>query len=90
MLRIKEVLKEKAISQIELADKLRITPVGLNKIIKGNPTAETLIKIAEALDVDVKDLFESTKDSQSSSEPLYIVRDNEMVKIGEIDLLGAL
>ena len=60
MLRIKEVLKTKGITQIELAEKLNISVVGLNKIINGNPTIETLQKIAVILNVEVKDLFKSS------------------------------
>lgn len=59
MLRIKDVLKEQGKTQIELSKALNVTPVGLNKIINGNPTVETLEKIADALEVDVRDLFTS-------------------------------
>ncbi|MCT3817843.1 helix-turn-helix transcriptional regulator [Elizabethkingia anophelis] len=69
MLRIKEVLKEKKLSQIDLAEKLDITTVGLNKIINGNPTVDTLLKISEALDVDVRELISPSKDD--NSEPIY-------------------
>lgn len=85
MLRIKEVLKEKKVSQIELAEKLEITTVGLNKIINGNPTAETLIKIADALDVDVKDLFVSTKETEK--ETLYVNRGGNYIAIGTINII---
>lgn len=69
MLRIKEVLKEKKMSQIELAEKLDITTVGLNKIINGNPTVDTLLKIADALDEDVRNLLSPSK--EEDSEPIY-------------------
>lgn len=68
MFRIKEILKEKGITQTELAEKIGITQVGLNKMINGNPTAETLLKISEAIDVDIRDLFVSTKETDT----LYI------------------
>ncbi|SDE72281.1 helix-turn-helix domain-containing protein [Epilithonimonas hungarica] len=83
MLRIKEILKEKKLSQIDLAEKLEITTVGLNKIINGNPTAETLLKIAEALDVDVKELFISTKDQETT--PIYIKEGAGFSEIGTIN-----
>lgn len=69
MLRIKEVLKEKKLSQIDLAEKLDITTVGLNKIINGNPTVDTLLKISEALDVDVRELISPSKEDNSA--PIY-------------------
>lgn len=84
MLRIKEILKEKKTSQIELSEMLEITTVGLNKIINGNPTAETLLKIAEALDVDIKDLFVSTK--ETDKEILYIKREGNYLPIGTINI----
>lgn len=63
---------------------LEITTVGLNKIINGNPTAETLLKIAEALDVDIKDLFVSTK--ETDKEIIYIKREGNYLPIGTINI----
>lgn len=82
MLRIKEILKEKGVTQTELADKIGITQVGLNRMINGNPTAETLLKIAEALDVDIRELFEPTKDDDNI--PIYIKDGESLKEIGEI------
>lgn len=84
MLRIKEILKEKNVSQIELAEKLDISKVGINKIINGNPTAETLLKIAEVLNVDIRDLFEPSMDTEM--EPIYLKRKGEFMEIGKIKL----
>ncbi|SDE48393.1 helix-turn-helix domain-containing protein [Riemerella columbipharyngis] len=64
MLRIKEIAKEKGISMGEIAQKLGISPVGFSKTINGNPTLETLLKIASVLDVDVLELIESSKPNQ--------------------------
>ena len=82
MLRIKEILKEKNITQIELAEKIGITQVGLSRMINGNPTAETLVKIAEALDIDIRELFEPTKDDDNI--PIYIKDGESLKEIGEI------
>lgn len=57
MNKIKSVLKEKGISQKELAEKLGMTEVGVSKIVNGSTTKETMRKIAEILDVEVKDLY---------------------------------
>lgn len=56
--RINDICKEKGITQKELASKIGITPVGLNKSINGNPTKETLEKIADCLEVDISELFD--------------------------------
>ncbi|MFK8284631.1 helix-turn-helix domain-containing protein [Capnocytophaga canis] len=84
MLRIKDVLKEKGINQIELAEKLGVTRVGLNRIINGNPTIETLLKIANVLEVDVRDLIEPT--TATDTTPLYIKDDNgNLVEVGSLN-----
>lgn len=57
-LRIKEVLKEKGVSVIQLSQKLGVTRSACYQYINGNPTAECLEKIAIALDVEIGDLFD--------------------------------
>ncbi len=81
-LRIKEVLKEKGLTQIDLAEELGVSKMGVNKLINGNPTVDTLQRIATILHVDVKDLFTATKDK----ETLYIEREGKYIPVGEIDL----
>ncbi|WP_321437240.1 P63C domain-containing protein [uncultured Bacteroides sp.] len=55
--RIKDVLKEKGITQKELAEKIGMTEVGLSKAINGNTTNSTVSKIAKALNVSNEDLI---------------------------------
>ncbi len=80
MLDIKSRIKEKGYTVTSLAQKMGITQVSLSRIINGNPTVDTLQKIATILDVDIKDLFVSTK----GKETLYVEREGEFVPIGEI------
>ena len=56
-LRIKEILKEKGMTQKELAKKMGVAEMSVSKSINGNPGLSTLEKIAEALGVDVSELF---------------------------------
>lgn len=63
-LRVKEICKEKGILMEELANKLGITRVTLTRNINGNPTLETLTKIAEALNVPITDLFKRPESSE--------------------------
>ena len=65
MNRIKEVLNEKGIKQIWLAEKLGKSYNMVNAYAKNRqqPRLETLMEIANILDVDVKDLIQSTKNS---------------------------
>ena len=65
-LRIKEVIKEKGMTITELADKMGINRVNLSNMVNGNPTDETLNKIADALNVPVTELFERPKSDTAS------------------------
>ena len=60
-LRIKEVIKEKGMTITELADKMGINRVNLSNMVNGNPTVETLNKIADAIGCPVTELFEQPK-----------------------------
>jgi len=59
-LRVKDILKEKGITQKELAFQLGMTEVGLSKSINenGNPDFKRLNEISETLNVPVTELFE--------------------------------
>lgn len=62
MLRIKEIIKAKGITAKELAAKIGISEGALSLAINGNPTVETLEKIASALGVPVSELFAAPKE----------------------------
>lgn len=57
-LRIKEVCKEKGIKMADIANKLGISPVNLSMSLNGNPTLSRLKEVADALGVEIADLFE--------------------------------
>lgn len=59
-MRIKEVCKEKGITVSQLAEKMGIKQESLSRAINGNTTLETLERIANALEVDVPELFTSS------------------------------
>ena len=63
MNRIKEVLKEKGIKQIWLADKLGKSYNMVNGYVQNRqqPRLEILMSISEILDVDIKELIISNK-----------------------------
>ena len=56
-LRIKEILKEKGMTQKELAQKMGVAEMSVSKSINGNPGLSTIEKIADALGVEVSELF---------------------------------
>ena len=57
-LRVKEICKEKGITIGDLADRMSMKRESLSRAINGNPTLDTLEKIATALDVPVSSLFD--------------------------------
>ena len=89
LLRLKEVLKEKEVSGKDLAERVEVSPQTISNIIQGSnfPKPELLNRIAEVLDVDIRELFISTKDNVR--EPLYIEREGKYISIGEIRLSSA-
>lgn len=56
-LRVKELCKERGMLMEDLAQILGVTRITLTRNINGNPTMETLQKIATALNVQVWELF---------------------------------
>ena len=69
MNRIKEVLEEKGIKQTWLAEKLGKSYNMVNGYVQNRqqPRLEVLNEIANILDVDVRLLIESNKDSSNDS-----------------------
>lgn len=88
-LQIKEICKKRGISLKELADKIGIAPEALTRTVSStaNPTLLTLQKIAEGLNIDVKDLFTESKPSYriyghiEVNGELFTIRDLEGLKL---------
>ena len=68
MNRIKEVLEQNGLTQIWLADKLGKSYNMVNSYAKNRrqPSIEVLFKIAEILNIDVKELLVSNKTEQDN------------------------
>lgn len=68
MFRIKEVLREKGITQVELAKKLDRTPQYVSGIIRevDGVSISALDSIAKALGVPLASLFDDYKETKSS------------------------
>ena len=59
-LRIKELCKERGITQAQLAEKLGIKPISFSQAVSRNKfDLDYLKRIAEALDVEIVELFNS-------------------------------
>lgn len=87
ILRLREVLKEKGMTGKDLADSVEVTPASISNIVNGNsfPKPELLKAIADTLDVDVRELFNPTKNEETDT--LYVKRDGSFLKIGELKIL---
>jgi len=66
ILRIRELADQKKISQTKLSKMVGVSTVTMSTLMKGEtlPRKEVLIKLARSLDVDIKDLFVSTKEEE--------------------------
>lgn len=60
-MRIKEILRDKKMSVTQLAELMSVKQESLSRTINGNPTKDTLQKIADALGVHISELFEQPK-----------------------------
>jgi len=55
---VERLCKQKHISKGELAEKMNVKFASLSRALKGNPQFDTIIKIADALQVPAAALFE--------------------------------
>ena len=65
--RIKELIREKGYTQQQFADKLGINRVTLNYHLNGKPSYPTLANIAEALGVEMWELFTTREEILAKS-----------------------
>lgn len=65
-LNIKNAIKKQGLTSKELAERLGVSKVTLSYQINGNPTLETLEKIASALGVDIVELFDSPENKSTT------------------------
>lgn len=87
LLRIKELLKEKNMTGKDLAEKVNVSSVAISNITSGNsfPKPDLLKNIAEAMDVDIRELFVPTKENPEY-ESIYKLKDGKYIEIGSIKL----
>ena len=78
--RIKQIAKEKGLKMSDIAHEMGINPVNFSTSINRNPTLGTLYKIANALDVDIHELFLFKKPVQEVTG--YLEVRGEIIKVG--------
>jgi transcriptional regulator with XRE-family HTH domain len=86
--RIKEIRVKKGMTQEQLSEKMGINPKYLSSIERGkeNPTLDTLIKVAQSLDVDMGQIFtlvqiEDPAKCKSLAVSLLNKADEEQIKL---------
>lgn len=90
ILRLKEIMALKGISRDDLANKVEVSPTTISNISseKNLPTIQLLIKIADVLDVDVRELFIPTKGTsvtQQEVEEAKVLLSKSLKILGGID-----
>ena len=79
--RIKDICQRKGITQKELAEKLGITDISLNKTLRGEyPQLQSLEKIAIALEIPITELFVPQREGITG----YIEYEGEVRKINSV------
>lgn len=58
---VKKLCTKQNMTLKDLANKMEIAPESLSRALNGNPQLATLENIAKCLDVDIRDLFPSSK-----------------------------
>ena len=83
LLRLKEVMKQKEVTGIDLANSVGVTTTTISNVVKGNnfPKPDLLLAIAERLDVDIRELFHPTKMGTEGSLNGFIEYNSVIYKI---------
>lgn len=85
--RIRELRRSKGMSQEGLAEKVGISSKYLSSIERGqeNPTFDTFIKLATALDIEIAEIFNFSHKGKSSKELREFLI--ELIKTGDEEKL---
>lgn len=73
MHRVKELIRERGLTQEEFATQLGMTRVAFNQMINRNPSLSSLKRIADALGVQMWELF-ATREDVGKEELIGIIR----------------
>lgn len=77
---IKRALADHNITQVQLGEKLGLSPQSLTSVIKGNPTVKKLEDIATAIGCDITDLFypDPSEEAEEREKALESAKDSKM------------
>ena len=82
-LKIKDVAKSKGMTMAQVAEKLGINPITLSQSLNGNPTLSRLTEVADALGVDVSELFVQPRGEQVIHGCIFVDGDAVVVNSKE-------
>lgn len=79
-LNIKRALADHNTTQVQLGEKLGLSPQSLTSVIKGNPTVKKLEDIATAIGCDITDLFypDPAEEAEEKETALESAKDSKM------------
>lgn len=85
VLKIKDLCKEKGVTLRELAAKMQVAPEALTRVVSpgSNPTLNTLLNAARALNVNIDELFAGVEDKVPING--FVEVDGTIVKVKSID-----
>ena len=77
---IKRALSDHNITQVQLGEKLGLSPQSLTSVIKGNPTVKKLEDIATAIGCDITDLFypDPAEEAEERKKALESAKNSKM------------
>ena len=77
---IKRALSDHNITQVQLGEKLGLSPQSLTSVIKGNPTVAKLTQIAEGIGCDITDLFypDQAEEAEERKKALESAKNSKM------------
>ena len=77
---IKRALADHNITQVQLGEKLGLSPQSLTSVIKGNPTVKKLEDIAEGIGCDLTDLFypDPSEEAEERKKALESAKNSKM------------
>jgi transcriptional regulator with XRE-family HTH domain len=90
LIRLKEVLKERGITGNDLARAVGVHPMTISRIVSGSsfPSGDLLYKISKELDIDIRELFYKTKETEELNG--FIEYRGEVYKIKSTEDLNRL
>ena len=90
MLNVDTILKKAKLSKQDLAKRMGVSRENLYRILNGNPTLQNIEKVAEALDVQVWELFSDPSRPHQNDLNGFVEYQGTIYRISTVDDLEKL